>query len=114
MSMQKKVLASIQNLANTNGYEFSDNPSWANAGKVYISPVGSFENAIGFYYSFQDGYFTMEVYRGGHPVVGGMVPKSQPGLLGSFYIENHQAHKINAVLDLLRKHLPRTPSPAKA
>jgi len=110
MSMQNKVMEAIRTVAKKQGYEYTDKASYANLGRVYISPPSSFQNILSFYYDFQSSRFSLQFYPGDVEPVGtcGFTNKD---CLRNDYLSYSDARGIDAMLAFVRSRLPKIKKP---
>ena len=60
---QKKILQLVRDQITAHGLEPVSKPQWANTGAIHVEQPGKFGALAKVSYSFQDGNFTLSVYR---------------------------------------------------
>ena len=103
-SMQKKILGLISARITARGFEALNCPQWANTGLIHISSPGKFGTLGKVSYDFQDGNFSLSIYKTVDGKAVG-VP-SQPGRLD--YFSHYMKYEAEKEFEVFMKHLDET------
>jgi hypothetical protein len=103
--MQKKIMDDIKAHVEKRGYEFIQQPNWANTGIVLLNK--GYTTFLSFHYDFQNGYAKLQFYPGNKKPVGTCGFTHKDCILNQYieYSENVQI-KISQAFSLINQHLP--------